>query len=82
MFWVTTGGLFWEGPRGGGTPNYVKIIISNISTADIKKTLASKIKSLKRLVLGDHRGGRYPQTTSKYLHRKYLLTAKNTGTLA
>ena len=30
---------------------------------------------------GDPQGG-YPQTTSKYLCLKYLLTAKNTGTLA
>ena len=32
------GGLFWGGLRGDGTPNYVKIIISSISTVDIKKT--------------------------------------------
>ena len=30
----------------------------------------------------DPRGGRYPQTTSTYLYLKYLVTAKNTGTLA
>ena len=40
------------------------------------------MKSFKELVLGDPRGGRYPQTTSKHLYLKYLLTAKNTGTLA
>ena len=40
------------------------------------------MKSFKELVLGDPRGGRYHQTTSKYLYFKYLLTARNTGTLA
>ena len=34
-------------PEGGGTPNYVKIIISNISTVDIKKHWHQKLSRSK-----------------------------------
>ena len=76
------GGQFWGGFREVAPPNYVKIFVSKISTADIKKHWHRILSRSKNWFWGDLWGGRYPQTTSKYLYLKYLLTAKNTGTRA
>ena len=64
------------GPRGVGTTNYVKIFFFKISTADIKKLWHRKLCRSKNWCWGNPWRGRYPQTTSKYLRLKYLLTAK------
>ena len=48
----------------------------------IKKHWHRKLTRSKNWFWEDPRVGPYPQTTPKYLYLKYLLTAKNTGTLA
>ena len=87
LVWATQkidfGGSIWGVSGGVVPPNYVKIFVSKISTADIKKHWHRKLSRSKTwFFVGPLWSLRevVPQTTSKYFSHKYLLISKNTGT--